>query len=185
MCVQLSSPTFDLVKKLPIGGEVKFRSLGPRQVKGKGDMSTFLLEYGDWKRALDEWNTRQQNQAERASTLNEEEEEIWIEKQVATVHDEGTSAKGSVDFVSLKEPSFRTNANGFSSSTGGDSYFYSSPEFVLPTPLTPVNSSGRDFSSGSACSQEEIPPDPGALATPRQSRNGIRMRFGCFRSSGL
>ena len=55
MCVQLSNPTYDLIQNLPIKDDVRFHSLGPRPVKGKGFMTTFLLEYGNWEETLDAW----------------------------------------------------------------------------------------------------------------------------------
>ena len=189
MCVQLSSPTFDLVKKLPIGGEVKFRSLGPRQVKGKGDMSSFLLEYGDWEQTLEEWKASKKKQAEQVTTSEEEEEEIWEEKQVSKVQEEAMVVpKSSVRFNSLEESRCKTTPNGFlSNKVDSERFFSSSPEFFLPPSPSPKNSSSFDFSLTSAGNKHETPLNPEVMAKSRKLKSSrIRMRLGWLgRSSGF
>ena len=57
-CVQLSNSTHDFYVKqqdqVPASGRSGFACLGNRDIKGKGEMVTYLAKIGDWEQAMDQ-----------------------------------------------------------------------------------------------------------------------------------
>ena len=205
MCVQLSNPTYDLIQNLPIKDEVKFHSLGPRPVKGKGDMTTFLLEYGDWKETLEAWE--EEKLLTEELTVEDQRDPSHRRDRQLSVSEQQDDRMGSYPYRAksfyISDTSLDCSKNG-----DGDEAEMNSSESLPSTPITKkkrgsMSKAYRDFSlnrmiqtatnftascsslppmdmsdDGTGSEQEEIKPKTSNRSKSRVSSPGSVM--GCF-----